>query len=839
MASFTYSKLPSEPDTTRMLRLFPHKDRNAQIRGELIDYNLSSTDGRSHLYEALSYVWYDGEESSQEESPSIILNDCKFTVTPNLHAALLRLRNHQLERILWIDAICINQTDNDEKNKQIPLMRTIYAQASCVIVWLGEARDNSDNAFESIRRLAGDSINDRNSSKKFVTDEPAHDDDDACLMLLQRNWFRRIWVLQEVGVARCISLMCGHVEMNGYTFCKGFSKLELSSSLLRHVHPVIYLIRDAILRPKYRPDSRGTLSIGELIDMYQNHDATVQHDKVYALLGLSADDPRTPALKPNYALPWNDVLKQVTTYLFGGKCSVHTWPGSDMAVIQGKGWIFGYIDSVRRITLEDDRAYVSCVLNHTVDWLYSKSFSSDEWILRAPEELIQEGDIICLMQGTSTPSIIRLCKDHFEMVMTTITLLTRAEGIYDFQSLEWHSNSGFLYDILLTWRIPQNGAKNNIGLQDPVELINIAPEYQECAYAAETRLYNMALTVNNIVQMTLKNYFAVNRVLVLERILFQCAGGFPFSEDVVNAAAVSCEEAAGRFMEYLIQHQGESLPISEDVIKAAAAGGGNSGYEFIKYLTHCRGDSLPISEDVLKAAVRDTLTGQPLGYKILKLLLEHRGEDLPISEDVVKAAVSSKNAVEYLELLIQHQGESLPITENVVKAAAANASRRVMELLIQHRGESLPISEDVVKAAARNRQVRVNTHSGCEVLELLLEYRGEDLPITEDVVKAAAMCDGPDTLQALLNYRQNSLPITDDVIKAAAIGSWPQNLQFLLNYRENNNLPIPDDVVKAAAENCLPSNLPLLLQYQRGSLRRSEKRAKAAVANTDSICTIP
>ncbi|KAB8215257.1 heterokaryon incompatibility protein-domain-containing protein [Aspergillus novoparasiticus] len=712
MASFTYSKLPPEPDTTRMIRLFPHKDRNAQIRGELTDYNLSNTDGRSHLYEALSYVWYDDEKSSNEESPSICLIDCKFSVTPNLHAALLRLRNHQLERVLWIDAICINQSDNDEKNKQIPLMRTIYAQASCVIVWLGEARNNSDEAFKSIRRLAGDT----------------HDDHDACFMLLQRNWFRRIWVLQEVGVARCISIMCGHVEMNGYTFCKGFSKLELSSSLLRHINPVIYLMRDAILRPKYQPHSRGTLSIGELIDMYQNHDATVQHDKV------------TPALKPNYALPWNDVLKQVTTYLFGGKCSVQTWPGSDMAVIQGKGWIFGYIDSARRIIPEDDRAYVSCVLNHTVDWLYSKSFSSYEWILRAPEELIQEGDIICLMQGASTPSIIRLCKDHFEMVMTTITLLTRAEGIYDFQSLEWHSKNGFLYDILLTWRIPQNGTENNIGLQDPVELIKKAPEYQECAYAAGTRLYNMAFTVNNIVQMTLEKYFAENRILVLERILFQCAGDVPFSEDVVKAAAASCEEAAGRFMEYLIQHQGESLPISEDVIKAAAAGGGSSGYEFIKYLTHYR-DSLPISEDVLKAAVRDTLTGKPLGYKILKLLLEHRGEDLPISENVVKAAVSSNNAVEYLELLIQHQGESLPI------------------------------SEDVVKAAARNRQVRVNTPSACEVLELLLEYRAEDLPITEDVVKAAAMCDGPDTLQVLLSYRQNSLPITDDDVNPYATES--------------------------------------------------------------------
>lgn len=187
-----------------MFRLFPHKDRNAQIRGELIDYDLSDAGGRSHLYEALSYVWYDGEGSTDRDSQSIILNDCIFSVTPNLYAALLRLRNHQLERALWIDAVCINQSDDDEKQEQIPLMRTIYAQASRVIVWLGEARSNSDEALENIRRLAGDSVNDGPASDRYhnytsATDGPSTAksvmiDHDACEMLFKRNWFRRIWV---------------------------------------------------------------------------------------------------------------------------------------------------------------------------------------------------------------------------------------------------------------------------------------------------------------------------------------------------------------------------------------------------------------------------------------------------------------------------------------------------------------------------------------------------------------------------------------------------------------------------------------------------------------------
>ena len=67
------------------------------------------------------------------------------------------------------------------------------------------------------------------------------------------------------------------------------------------VGPVVFLIKGALFRPKYEPDSRGTLTIGELIGMYSSHDATEQHDRIYALLGLSAD-PITTALIPNYDL---------------------------------------------------------------------------------------------------------------------------------------------------------------------------------------------------------------------------------------------------------------------------------------------------------------------------------------------------------------------------------------------------------------------------------------------------------------------------------------------------------------------------------------------------------
>lgn len=177
---FTYTEVPLESpnSTTRMIRLLPNQDNDAEIECELFNYDLTSGSGaESHLYEALSYVW-----GSNTNSRTIKLNSCAFPVMKNLYLALSRLRNRQLERILWVDAICIDQNNREEKAKQIPLMRTIYAQAQHVIVWLGEAYGDGDKALEGLRCLAeGQDVDIEGCGA-------------LCVNLFERAWFRRIWV---------------------------------------------------------------------------------------------------------------------------------------------------------------------------------------------------------------------------------------------------------------------------------------------------------------------------------------------------------------------------------------------------------------------------------------------------------------------------------------------------------------------------------------------------------------------------------------------------------------------------------------------------------------------
>jgi hypothetical protein len=131
------------------------------------------------MYEALSYVW------SGPHRRSIYVDKIPFGVTLNLYGALLHLRNQALSRVVWIDAIRIDQENLEEKEQQIQFVAKIYAQASRVIVWLGKSADDSDIAFEAIRTAAYDEYT------SPVTEQPI---EISIFKLLERPWFRRIWV---------------------------------------------------------------------------------------------------------------------------------------------------------------------------------------------------------------------------------------------------------------------------------------------------------------------------------------------------------------------------------------------------------------------------------------------------------------------------------------------------------------------------------------------------------------------------------------------------------------------------------------------------------------------
>ena len=173
-------------------------------------------------YEALSYVW--GDPTVKEP---IYLGKIQFSITQNLHAALLRLRSEQKGLRLWIDAICINQCDITERNIQVSLMGDIFRAASGVTVWLGEQshldKRSTALALEFLKKLSSGPLLEL---RERLTDSSLEDRDSASVSLfhalrmelqmfsspfskdaevwkvvrsfLYKDWFQRSWILQEV-----------------------------------------------------------------------------------------------------------------------------------------------------------------------------------------------------------------------------------------------------------------------------------------------------------------------------------------------------------------------------------------------------------------------------------------------------------------------------------------------------------------------------------------------------------------------------------------------------------------------------------------------------------------
>jgi len=145
MATPLYSPLKEDDFEIRMLDVLPAEGLYEPITCAF--QIVSLTTKPVPRYTALSYTWGNANCSSD-----IFVNGTKRGVSPNLASALRHLR-HQKETIsLWADAVCINQADDLEKTAQLFIMDDIYRDAEEVLVWLGEASEDSDLAMKMIQR---------------------------------------------------------------------------------------------------------------------------------------------------------------------------------------------------------------------------------------------------------------------------------------------------------------------------------------------------------------------------------------------------------------------------------------------------------------------------------------------------------------------------------------------------------------------------------------------------------------------------------------------------------------------------------------------------------------
>ncbi|KAF1916067.1 heterokaryon incompatibility protein-domain-containing protein [Ampelomyces quisqualis] len=177
-----------------------------------------SLDAEDLDYDALSYTW-----GLQNETYPITCNGRSMRVHHNLYSALpfLARRTGELStRPIWIDAVCINQKDEDEKRVQIRLMNILYRRAKQVWVWLGCGTHGEQahigRAVTLLPHIIDESTRRKSLPKTWRTEEVAtplrslHPGVWRTVTYLLRNtWYHRVWIVQEAALAAEITFLCG------------------------------------------------------------------------------------------------------------------------------------------------------------------------------------------------------------------------------------------------------------------------------------------------------------------------------------------------------------------------------------------------------------------------------------------------------------------------------------------------------------------------------------------------------------------------------------------------------------------------------------------------------
>ena len=304
LATYEYRPLDQAANEIRVL-LVENRDGMLQARIRHI-----SLDAWQDPYDALSYTW-----GGQIPTETILLEEgYTMHITQNLASALRSklISESASKRIpVWADAICINQADIAERNTEVLKMRRIYGQARRVIVWLGAEAQNSDEALKLLQNI--DHSSNRGSLKDLT---PPDRQWRAVYHLLKRDWFTRVWTIQEAAVSHSPTFACGE------------QAVDLDSHKLRTI--VDHLRRCARSRSQeqrhqYALDERAMrrldtlswlqtwwsnpcsmtvpLQFLDVLVASRHAIASNPSDKIYGLLGLAVDAVQIIP-RPDYTLSY-------------------------------------------------------------------------------------------------------------------------------------------------------------------------------------------------------------------------------------------------------------------------------------------------------------------------------------------------------------------------------------------------------------------------------------------------------------------------------------------------------------------------------------------------------
>jgi hypothetical protein len=291
-----YEPLPSE-SSIRLITLHPG-DFKDPIRCTLEVFDLPS----APAYEAISYVWGDPRQRRR-----IRCNGRRFLVADNLGDAIRNVRRKDEARVVWIDALCINQSSLGERSHQVLLMRDIYTNSKMTLICLDiKSSINSGNvdwqmAYIAILLVAGwCDINDWNLNEVF---DPWYKQSEfpplkkKCKAILNRlfscKWFQRLWVIQEVVLSAEAVFIVDSMEWDWHWVGVAACRLSASVKEIREFtddsQRGVYQAGQMWIWTRWRRKDNIIPTLLDSMEIFKLALATDPRDLIYGLLGISKE----------------------------------------------------------------------------------------------------------------------------------------------------------------------------------------------------------------------------------------------------------------------------------------------------------------------------------------------------------------------------------------------------------------------------------------------------------------------------------------------------------------------------------------------------------------------
>ncbi|KAI3323141.1 HET-domain-containing protein [Xylariaceae sp. AK1471] len=327
-------------------------------------------------YDTLSWCW---GSRSDPDAEIRILHSSQFYYYPvpsNLKSALKELRRQGVFKI-WIDFLCIDQGNHNEKNNQVPMMSSIYGNSRCVYVWLGPQEDDSDTAMDFIVNRV---LNLRDFDD-LVKDSNPRAEWKALTELIKRPWFTRRWIIQEIALAQDAFLLCGEKRIRWVDFAdaislfnevetatkslsehmKGDKELKHMPDFFGHVPALsatqLVEVTNNLFWRVSKEEREAKFSLEYLISIFTAFEASEPRDTIYALLAVARDTvPKVnhdehPVINSGAELVRDKFVKHLARRVISKPYNVnYELPLSDVYV-QFTKWAIDHSDKTRALDI--------------------------------------------------------------------------------------------------------------------------------------------------------------------------------------------------------------------------------------------------------------------------------------------------------------------------------------------------------------------------------------------------------------------------------------------------------------------------------------------------------